>query len=680
MGQLVVGEIRSLPVFNRYPQMPSKKGFEWMGLDEQILKGVRKKGYSTPTPIQRKAIPLALDGRDVVAMARTGSGKTAAYLLPLFQHLLVHTHKVGIKALILSPTRELAQQIWKFAKELGHYLPFRFALLTGGDKIERHFSLIHSAPDFIIATPGRLLHLMMEMELKLESVSYVVLDEADRLFELGFYESLQETFARIPREKQLLLFSATLPQMLAEFATAKLSNPTLIRLDLEQKLSPSLTLSSFLLRQEDKEAALLHLLRQVIPEGSLTAVFLPTRCHVEYFRELLSQNSLKCSYLYSSLDHTARKIQTALFFRKQTSYLLVTDIAARGIDIPWLDYVINFDLPPPKIFLHRVGRVARAGRVGTAFSLVCSEEVAYLFDLTLFLGCPLREEGTSTETTNPVLSIGSVPPSVLYTEIDSIHGVKRSCSDIGPLEQAMHRAYKKYLLTKPLTNVESVRRGKEFLASNELRCHSLFADRRQEESVLAYRKALKSYRPAMTVFEIQSKGKKSAAKRMVSAQRKEHTLSLSPLETGAQFRDETFLNYREKDSFTNEQLSVNSSIRNNVVEMPGDEDANLSASKHKSKWDRKRKRFVNADSEANTKKIKSESGQWIKASFKKDTYKRWLDRNKVHSNDAQKILARAEGKGTKGTARQPLAQRKTKRKHIGNRHSKSGKRGKKYKK
>ena len=660
--------------------MPSKKGFDWMGLDDQILKGVRKKGYSTPTPIQKKAIPLALDGRDVVAMARTGSGKTAAFLLPLFQHLLTQTQRVGIKALILSPTRELAQQICKFATELGHFLPFKFALLTGGDKIEKHFSLIHSAPDCIIATPGRLLHLLMEMELKLESVSYVVLDEADRLFELGFSESLLEMFTRIPREKQLLLFSATLPPMLAEFATGKLSNPILIRLDLEQQLSPSLRLSNFLLRQGDKEAALLHLLRHVIPEGSLTAVFLPTRCHVEYFRELLAENGLKCSYLYSSLDHTARKIQAALFFRKQTSYLLVTDIAARGIDIPWLDNVINFDLPPPKIFLHRVGRVARAGRVGSAYSLVCSEELAYLFDLTLFLGYPLRGEGAAGEATDRVLSIGSVPPSVFYSEIDSKRSIKSNNSNIGVLEEAKDRAYKKYLLTKPLTNVESVRRGKEFLAAGELPCHSLFADSRLEESLLEYQQALKSYRPAMTIFEIQSKGMKSAPKRRDTSQqesrRRELTLSA---EIGARYRDETFLNYKEKDSFTNEQLSVNSSIRNNVVEMMGDESTNQSV-KLKSKWDRKRKRFVNADSEAKTKKVKSESGQWVKASYKSDSYKRWLERNKVHSNDAHKILAKAEVKG-KGIARQPLAKRKNfKRKNIANKHSKSGKRGKKHRK
>ena len=661
--------------------MPLKKGFEWMGLDEQILKGVRKKGYSMPTPIQKKAIPLALDGRDVVAMARTGSGKTAAYLLPLFQHLLTQTHKVGIKALILSPTRELSQQIWKFAKELGHFLPFKFALLTGGDKIEKHFSLIHSAPDFIIATPGRLLHLLMEMELKLESVSYVVLDEADRLFELGFSDSLQEMFARIPREKQLLLFSATLPQMLAEFATAKLTNPTLIRLDLEQKLSPSLKLSSFLLRQEDKEAALLHLLLHIIPEGSLTAIFLPTRCHVEYFRELLAENNLKCSFLYSSLDHTARKIQAALFFRKQTSYLLVTDIAARGIDIPWLDNVINFDLPPPKIFLHRVGRVARVGRAGSAYSLVCSEELSYLFDLTLFLGYPLRVE-TAVEGPDQVLSIGSVPPSVLYSEIDKIRSIKTNNSNIGVLEEAKDRAYKKYLLTKPLTNVESVRRGKEFVASNELRCHSIFADKRVEDSVLEYQKALRNYRPSMTIFEIQnSKGGKRAPKTRDTPQyesrRKEPALSA---EIGARFRDETFLNYKEKDSFTNEQLSVSSSIRNNVVEMMGDEGTTESASKPKSKWDRKRKRFVNADSEDKAKKVKSESGQWIKASYKSDSYKRWLGRNKVHSNDAHKILARTEAKG-KGVVRQPLAKKKNlKRKNIAHRQSKSGRKGKMHRK
>ena len=664
--------------------MPAKKGFEWLGLDEDILKGVRKKGYAMPTPIQKKAIPLALDGRDVVAMARTGSGKTAAYLLPLFQHLLMHSDRVGIKGLILSPTRELAQQIWKFSKELGHFLPFKFVLLTGGDKIEKHFSLIHSSPDVIIATPGRLLHLLVEMELKLESVSYVVLDEADRLFELGFSESLNEMFARIPREKQLSLFSATLPEMVAEFATAKLTNPILIRLDLEHKLSPSLKLTNFLIRQDDKEAALLHLLRAVIPEDNLTAIFLPTRCHVEYFKDLLTEANLKCSYLYSSLDHTARKIQTALFFKKQTSYLLVTDIAARGIDIPWLDNVINFDLPTPKIFLHRVGRVARAGRVGNAYSFICKEELAYLFDLTLFFGYPLKSVDNGREE-DEVLYIGEVPSSVFYSEIDKIKSIKMNNSDIGVLQVAMERAYKKYLQTKPLTNVESVRRSKEFIADNELQCHSLFADRKLEESVVEFQKALRNFRPVMTVFEVQNtKGKKRKALSTSKVPIKQSADQRNVTEVCSDFREDTYLNYKSKDSFVNEQMSVNSSLRNNVMEMMGDENEHT-VKPNGSKWDRKRKRFVNADSESKSKKVKSESGQWINATYKSDNYKRWLERNKVHSNDAHKFLSRPDQKHTKGkfTSRQPLAKKKPgTRKNIQksvNRH-KSGQKLKKFRK
>ena len=658
--------------------MPAKKGFEWLGLDEDILKGVRKKGYTTPTPIQKKAIPLALDGRDVVAMARTGSGKTAAYLLPLFQHLLMHTDKIGIKGLILSPTRELAQQIWKFSKELSHFLPFKFVLLTGGDKIEKHFSLIHSSPDVIIATPGRLLHLLVEMELKLESVSYVVLDEADRLFELGFSEALNEMFARIPREKQLSLFSATLPEMVAEFATAKLNNPILIRLDLEHKLSPSLKLTNFLIRQEDKEAALLHLLSAVIPEDNLTAIFLPTRCHVEYFKDLLTEANLKCSYLYSSLDHTARKIQTALFFKKQTSYLLVTDIAARGIDIPWLDNVINFDLPPPKIFLHRVGRVARAGRVGNAYSLISKEEMAYLFDLTLFFGYPLRSVDNGKEE-DEVLYIGEVPSSVFYPEIDKIKSIKMNNSDIGVLEEAMERAYKKYLQTKPLTNVESVRRSKEFIADNELQCHSLFADKKLEKSVVEFQKALRNFRPAMTVFEVQNtKGKKRTT---LSASKVPNKLSADQRnvsQVSSDFKEDTYLNYKSKDSFVNEQLSVKSSLRSNVVEMMRDENEHTIRPTG-SKWDRKRKRFANADSESKSKKVKSESGQWINATYKSDNYKRWLERNKVHSNDAHKLLSRPDQKYIKGkfTSKQPLAKKKPGiRKNI----QKSAKKLKKFRK
>lgn len=179
-------------------------------------------GYKVPTPIQRKCIPLILDGKDAVAMARTGSGKTAAFLIPMLEKLKAHSAKVGIRALVLSPTRELALQTLKFCKQLGKHTDLRYAVVLGGDSMDQQFSDMHSNPDVVVATPGRLLHIVVEMELVLSTVKYLVFDEADRLFEMGFAEQLTELIARLPEDRQTLLFSATLPKLLVEFARAGL--------------------------------------------------------------------------------------------------------------------------------------------------------------------------------------------------------------------------------------------------------------------------------------------------------------------------------------------------------------------------------------------------------------------------------------------------------------------------
>lgn len=198
------------------------------------------KGFKVPTPIQRKCIPLILQGQDVVGMARTGSGKTAAFLIPLLERLKTHSAKVGARGLVLSPSRELAMQTQKVCKELGKHTDLRSCVLVGGDNLDDQFSMIASNPDILIATPGRLLHLAVEMDLDLRSVEYVVFDEADRLFEMGFAVQLHEILSRLPQNRQTLLFSATLPKILVDFAKAGLQEPTLIRLDADTKISKDL--------------------------------------------------------------------------------------------------------------------------------------------------------------------------------------------------------------------------------------------------------------------------------------------------------------------------------------------------------------------------------------------------------------------------------------------------------
>ena len=269
-------------------------GFQSMGLSSEVLRGILVKGYRVPTPIQRKTIPIILEGKDVVAMARTGSGKTASFLVPMFQKLLLKSAKIGTqlkgaRALILSPTRELALQTLSFTRELGKFCGLKSVCVLGGDSMEKQFSKMHDNPDIVIATPGRFVHLCVEMGLKLNAIQYVVFDEADRLFEMGFGEQLREIIGRLPETRQTVLFSATLPKLLVDFAKAGLTEPTLMRLDVETKIPETLKLAFFKCRMETKPALLLHTLTQVIPQNQQVVIFVATRHHVEYLHTLLDK-------------------------------------------------------------------------------------------------------------------------------------------------------------------------------------------------------------------------------------------------------------------------------------------------------------------------------------------------------------------------------------------------------
>eukprot|EP00624_Nannochloropsis_granulata_P006938 evm.model.NODE_5536_length_9577_cov_21.171974.4 len=225
----------------------AKGTFQSLGLSKDIFSGVNRMGYKLPTPVQRKSLPEALAGKDLVCMARTGSGKTAAFLIPVLERLQSHSPRMGARALILSPTRELAMQTVKFAKGLSHFTDLRVALLVA------------------------------------------VFDEADRLFEMGFAEQLKEILRTMPEERQTLLYSATLPKMLAQFARAGLRDPVLIRLDMESKVSEQLCLGFFTVRSGNKTAALLYLVREVLPRDKLTIIFAATKHHVEYLQEVLTE-------------------------------------------------------------------------------------------------------------------------------------------------------------------------------------------------------------------------------------------------------------------------------------------------------------------------------------------------------------------------------------------------------
>uniref|UniRef100_A0A663EIU4 RNA helicase n=1 Tax=Aquila chrysaetos chrysaetos TaxID=223781 RepID=A0A663EIU4_AQUCH len=531
-------------------------GFQSMGLSYPVFKGVMKKGYKVPTPIQRKvsagrgggghgggtpvparrrwdgdgdgvsqSIPAILRGRDVVAMARTGSGKTACFLIPMFERLKAPS-QAGARALVLSPTRELALQTLKFTKELGKFTGLKTALILGGDKMEDQFAALHENPDIIIATPGRLVHVAVEMKLKLHTVEYVVFDEADRLFEMGFAEQLQEIIARLPDCHQTVLFSATLPKLLVEFARAGLTEPMLIRLDVESKLSEQLKLAFFHVRGDDKPAVLLHLLRNVVKPQDQTVVFVATKHHTEYLKELLMAQGIRCTHIYSSLDQTARKINIAKFAHGKCPVLLVTDVAARGLDIPMLDNVINYSFPAKaKLFLHRVGRVARAGRSGTAYSLVAPDEMPYVFDLHLFLGRPLVLAGAQEMPADAGGVLGRVPQSLVDDEECLLLTDHEGSLELRSLRRVANNAHRQYLRSRPGPSPESIKRAKD-LDVSQLGIHPLFSARFEDTELerLKFVDSIKTYKSKATIFEINATSRTPASTVMRSKRRHDHAL------------------------------------------------------------------------------------------------------------------------------------------------------------
>ncbi|KAK3944912.1 ATP-dependent RNA helicase dbp-10 [Diplogelasinospora grovesii] len=528
-------------------------GFQAMGLSANLLRAITKKGFQVPTPIQRKAIPLVLDRRDVVGMARTGSGKTAAFVIPMIEKLKAHSARFGARAVIMSPSRELALQTLKVVKEFGRGTDLKTVLLVGGDSLEEQFGLMAANPDIIIATPGRFLHLKVEMNLDLSSIRYVVFDEADRLFEMGFAAQLTEILHALPPSRQTLLFSATLPSSLVEFARAGLQDPSLVRLDAETKVSPDLESAFFSVKGAEKEAALLHILHDVIkmplglPEGvkerqeddwfegrpdrkrkrsdnpgrkekpteHSTIIFAATKHHVEYLATLLRHAGFAVSYAYGSLDQTARKIQVDDFRRGRSNILVVTDVAARGIDIPVLANVINYDFPPqPKVFVHRVGRTARAGQRGWAYALVRESDVPYLLDLQLFLGRKLVtgqdgvKGGPASFAQDVVL--GGLKRSEVEPSIEWVNKVLDDSEDISALRKVAAKAEKLYLRTRNSASSSSAKRAREIVASRAWsQVHPLFGEAAAdvEEARDKLLNKISGFKPEETIFEIGPKGK-----------------------------------------------------------------------------------------------------------------------------------------------------------------------------
>lgn len=658
-------------------------GFQSMALSFPILKGILKRGYKIPTPIQRKTIPLALEGRDIVAMARTGSGKTACFLIPLFEKLKIRQAKVGARALILSPTRELALQTLKFIKELGRFTGLKATIILGGDNMENQFSAIHGNPDILIATPGRFLHICIEMDLQLNNIEYVVFDEADRLFEMGFGEQINEIINRLPESRQTLLFSATLPKLLVDFAKIGLNDPVLLRLDVENKIPEQLTLSFIICRPEQKLAILLCLLKNIIKNNTQTVIFAATMHHVEYIHQILEKAGISNTYIYSNLDASARKINAAKFQTNKVHVLIVTDVAARGLDIPHLDNVINFNFPAKsKLFVHRVGRCARASRTGTAYNIVSPDEYAYLLDLHLFLGRSLHIVPPSGSIQNTDGIIGKLPQAMIEEELVELINWHNCSTDLKNMEKVCNNAYKQYIRSRPAASSESIKRVKD-LHISEAGVIPEYSD--VSSNTMNLLSKIVNYRPQGTIFEIGAKTssidyqvmkkKRTLHKEnILNFRRKVNELKIKkksedlsrtvdlPSSTNDEINtafntivfpkkrnlddlykpkkkkrsvirdEEFFIPYYAPDKHTEEGLAVNSfntEAEKVQMDLTADNEESQRLQAQIKKWDRKKKKIITINNEQNVRKIRTESGVWIPASYKSNRYSTWKEKSKV---------------------------------------------------
>ncbi len=363
--------------------------FDELNLAPAILKAVHETGYETPTPIQAQAIPAVLAGHDLLAGAQTGTGKTAAFTLPLLHRLsqsAAPKNKFGgkgIRALVLTPTRELAAQVEESVREYGKYLDINSTVVFGGVGMNPQIDRIKRGVDILVATPGRLLDLQQQGFLDLSTVQVLVLDEADRMLDMGFIHDVKKVLALVPREKQSLLFSATFSDEIRDLANTLLKNPQSIQVTPSNTTVQRITQVIHPVGRGKKKQVLLHIIQQ--HNWSQVLVFTRTKFGANNVAEFLTKNGVNAMALHGNKSQSARTQALAGFKSGDIRALVATDIAARGIDIDELPHVVNYEIPNvSEDYVHRIGRTGRAGNSGEAVSLVCMDEEGFMMDIERF--------------------------------------------------------------------------------------------------------------------------------------------------------------------------------------------------------------------------------------------------------------------------------------------------------
>jgi ATP-dependent RNA helicase RhlE len=357
--------------------------FDGFGLNEAITRAIAEEKYATPTPIQEQTIPIVMSRRDVVGIAQTGTGKTAAFALPVLHHLAAHARPIerkGCRALVLSPTRELSGQILDSFRTYGRHLRMRTALAIGGVPMGAQVRALLNGVDVLVATPGRLLDLIKSNALRLGDVEFLVLDEADRMLDMGFINDIRKIIAKLPVERQTLLFSATMPSAITELAAKMLRNPARVAVTPVASTVDRVEQRVIRVDRGAKPAVLVDMLKRETIDRAL--IFTRTKHGADKVVRGLIKAGIAAEAIHGNKSQGQRERVLAAFRKGDVRTLVATDIAARGIDVDGISHVVNFDLPDvPETYVHRIGRTARAGAGGIAVSLCDGEEAGLLRDI-----------------------------------------------------------------------------------------------------------------------------------------------------------------------------------------------------------------------------------------------------------------------------------------------------------
>ncbi|QUL38938.1 DEAD/DEAH box helicase [Erythrobacter sp. JK5] len=362
--------------------------FSELGLSQPVLQALELKGYDTPTPIQYQAIPPVLEGRDLLGIAQTGTGKTAAFMLPAIDRLRNSDNQIPFKScrmLVLAPTRELAGQIAQSAKDYGALAGLKVQVIVGGTSVNKDRNKLHRGTDILVATPGRLLDLIDQKAFNLSGVEVLVLDEADQMLDLGFIHALRRINQLVPKERQTLFFSATMPKAIKELVSGYCTDPVQVSVTPAATTAERIEQYLFMVQQDEKQALLELILsgnHNVPGDLERVLIFTRTKHGADRVVKKLYQRGIQANAIHGNKSQPQRQRALDEFRRGKVSVLIATDVAARGIDIPGVSHVINYELPNvPEQYVHRIGRTARAGRDGIAIAFCGEDERAYLKDI-----------------------------------------------------------------------------------------------------------------------------------------------------------------------------------------------------------------------------------------------------------------------------------------------------------